>query len=470
MAHGDAGLKFINSLAQYTGADVAGSDDLTGSPLLGGDWDFEVRVGVINVNSIFIPGTSIVLALDTIAPALISLTLPTTIDLSAGATTATFSAQAQDNNGGAGVDHVTIFLDHSIYRGFAASNFEIGGSFGSGSDTFLDGIPTTANTSFSLGALTNSGVYNITKVWVYDLASNRAIYSDSQLQALGIKTSFTVTDAVAVNQTLTGTSGNDSFTSGPGNDSIDGGAGIDTVTYSGARAAYTLTRNGSTYTVHANSGSDGTDTLTNIESLKFTDMSVNLTVQAKAAAAPQADVNHVTELYVAFFNRVPDADGLAYWIDQMNAGQSLNQIAESFYSAGVTYSDMTGFSAGMSNQDFINVFYKNVLGRPDGADAGGLAYWNEQLATCHSTRSSLGLDIVYAAHNFKGDQTWGWVADLLDNKIAVAKTFAIDLGLNYNTDNDSITHGVAIAAAVTPTSTDAAIALIGLSGSEMQLG
>ena len=41
-----------------------------------------------------------------------------------------------------------------------------------------------------------------------------------------------------------------------------------------------------------------------------------------------------------------------------------------------------------------------------------------------------------------------WVADLLDNKIAVSQQFAIDWGLNYNTPENSISNGMAIAAAI----------------------
>ncbi len=76
----------------------------------------------------------------------------------------------------------------------------------------------------------------------------------------------------------------------------------------------------------------------------------------------------------------------------------------------------------------LEAFYKNVLGRPEGADAGGLAYWNGKLSSGESTRSSLANDILGSAHTFKGDATWGWVADLLDNKIAVANKIAIEWG------------------------------------------
>jgi hypothetical protein len=156
------------------------------------------------------------------------------------------------------------------------------------------------------------------------------------------------------------------------------------------------------------------------------------------------------------------AYGMSYWIDQMSAGQSITQIAEQFYAAGVKYSNLTGFSSEMSNEDFINVIYRNVLGRSDGADAGGLAYWTSQLGDGADTCGSLVKDILFSAHSYKTNQEWHWVADLLDNKIEVGKTFAITWGLSYNTPEDSISQGMAIAAAVTSTDTATAIALIGV--------
>ena len=47
LAENEAGKTLVNSLANLTGADVAASDDLTGSALFGGDWDLEYRVGDI---------------------------------------------------------------------------------------------------------------------------------------------------------------------------------------------------------------------------------------------------------------------------------------------------------------------------------------------------------------------------------------------------------------------------------------
>jgi len=53
-------------------------------------------------------------------------------------------------------------------------------------------------------------------------------------------------------------------------------------------------------------------------------------------------------------------------------------------------------------------------------------------------------------------------------KIAVANQIAIAWGLTYN--SDAYTKGVAIAAAITPTDTEAAIALVGVADGALQLG
>ncbi|WP_262690046.1 DUF4347 domain-containing protein, partial [Kordiimonas aestuarii] len=47
VAEGGDGLEFIQMLADVTGADVAASDDLTGSATRGGDWELEASVGEI---------------------------------------------------------------------------------------------------------------------------------------------------------------------------------------------------------------------------------------------------------------------------------------------------------------------------------------------------------------------------------------------------------------------------------------
>lgn len=81
-----------------------------------------------------------------------------------------------------------------------------------------------------------------------------------------------------VANTLDGGDGDDLLQGGGGDDYIDGGTGTNTAVYSGAKGSYSWTDNGDgTYTV---TGPEGTDTLTNIRYLKFSDEVVDLTTDS----------------------------------------------------------------------------------------------------------------------------------------------------------------------------------------------
>ena len=237
----------------------------------------------------------------------------------------------------------------------------------------------------------------------------------------------------------------------------------DTVTFSGPRANYFITRTSTGLSVTDKVGSDGTTSIAaGVRTLAFSDASVNLGIADKAQAMSPADLKSLIELYIAYFNRVPDANGLSYWIDQFNAGQTLEQIGQSFYTAALQYSSLTGFSATMSDSAFVALIYKNVLARST-PDQQGLDYWTTSLANGSQTRGTLIRSILSAAHGFKGDAGFGYVADLLDNKYTVASYVTVQQGLSYNSASDSIAKGMAIAAAVTSTDTSAATKVTGIS-------
>ncbi|MBU3972136.1 MAG: M10 family metallopeptidase C-terminal domain-containing protein [Alphaproteobacteria bacterium] len=71
--------------------------------------------------------------------------------------------------------------------------------------------------------------------------------------------------------TFRGNSANNRFTPNAGTDVVDGGLGTDTVVFSGARSAYTITWNGQVGTVVGNGQNV---TVTNVESLQFTDQTI----------------------------------------------------------------------------------------------------------------------------------------------------------------------------------------------------
>ncbi|RZI42459.1 DUF4214 domain-containing protein [Herbaspirillum sp. HC18] len=264
----------------------------------------------------------------------------------------------------------------------------------------------------------------------------------------------------SLKKTLTSVDGH-TFIPGEGGQAVTGTNGADTAVLFAKRGDYALSRSGAS--VVATSKADATDVvnLSGIETLKFSDFTVDTTVSGKAKSIAATDLNALIELYVAYFNRIPDGSGMAYWIDARAAGASITQIGESFYAAAIQYSTLTGYSADMTNGDFVKVVYKNVLGR-DTVDAEGYAYWTSSLANGTETRGSLINTILGSAHNFKGNAEWGRVADLLDNKLAVGKQFAIDQGLGYATPDDTISKSMAIAQAVTAIDTKAAVALIGV--------
>jgi hypothetical protein len=234
-------------------------------------------------------------------------------------------------------------------------------------------------------------------------------------------------------------------------------------TFPSPRANYTVTNTGSAYSVVDTVGSEGTASVPlAVQTLVFSDVSINLGINAKATALATADLQTLIELYIAYFNRVPDADGLSYWIDQFKAGQSLDQIGQQFYGSALQFSSLTGYTSSMSDADFLALVYKNVLGRAS-VDAQGLNYWTTSLANGSQNRGTLVRTILAAAHAYKGDATYGAVADLLDNKASVGNYFAVTLGLSYANASTSITRGMAIAAAVTSAGTSAALGLIGVS-------
>ena len=205
--------------------------------------------------------------------------------------------------------------------------------------------------------------------------------------------------------------------------------------------------------------------------LKFADVSINLAMGDIAATISSADLRSLIELYIAFFNRVPDAEGLAYWIAQRSNGVSVQQIADSFYSAGLQYSAQTGYNAAMSHADFVKVIYQNVLGR-SGSSAPSdseVNYWADRLTKGADTRSNLINTMLGAARGYATDPTWAWVTTLLDNKVSVGQYVAVDQGLTYLSATDSITKGTAIAQAVKPTSMALALALAGTNDNAFSL-
>ncbi|MCU1453057.1 MAG: hypothetical protein JWN46_1203, partial [Acidimicrobiales bacterium] len=87
---------------------------------------------------------------------------------------------------------------------------------------------------------------------------------------------------------------------------------------------------------------------------------------------PQIDP--ITRLYQAYFKRIPDTGGLGYWLKQRRSGAAgLANVSDGFAHS----KEFTSTYGPLTNADFVDLVYKNVLGRP--GDSTGVGYWVKKL-------------------------------------------------------------------------------------------
>lgn len=238
------------------------------------------------------------------------------------------------------------------------------------------------------------------------------------------------------------------------------------IRYLGSRANFSIIKNSTGFHIkdHTIVGDAAYELLPNAETrnIEFDNFWVNTQVGNNAKTISSSDLNALVELYIAFMNRVPDADGLNYWISELKRGLTLNQIAESFYSAALLYPALTGYTASMTHTDFIIKVYKNVLSRDVISSDTGVQYWAGQLSSGAQSRGQVVFNLLNSAHSFKGDPTWGWTADFLDNKLLVGKYFALEQSLSYKIATDNVSQGMEIIKRVAPTNVQTAKNYIGI--------
>lgn len=220
---------------------------------------------------------------------------------------------------------------------------------------------------------------------------------------------------------------------------VDGLAGKDTVLFSGNQSDYTVTlgRDGATI-LHRTTEQASPITLQNVEAIDFEtrgpqfEMAFDLSVFAGHASLDQETLNMFIELYVAYFNRAPDAVGLGFWASTFAEGTSLETIAALFAeqteTAALYPEDMTTFS-------FVSAVYENVLGRAP--DWDGLRFWSTALENGTVTRSGFILDLLEGA---KANLPVSADADLIERqandqaylslKTGLGAYFALELGLS----------------------------------------
>ena len=256
------------------------------------------------------------------------------------------------------------------------------------------------------------------------------------------------------------TAGNDSLTSSSDNELFDGGAGTDTVIFTGKFSNYSFTRTSTSIDLddQRTSSNDGTDTLSNIEYIQFSDQTVEeskvdivktysgnfsdykfynkgngvyqiktdsgydditglplLTFTGEATTSSFRDISAIVDikgtfdqvtgletddakmfrLYNAAFKRLPDADGLKYWIGKYTSGENDDRaVAQSFL---VSDEFAERYGSNVTNAKYVETLYVNVLGRD--YDQEGYNYWLGNLNNGTETRYELLLGFAESAEN-----------------------------------------------------------------------
>jgi hypothetical protein len=234
-----------------------------------------------------------------------------------------------------------------------------GGQDGGSSDVSLPETPVTAPPVVTTPVVTTPVVTTpvvTTPVVTTPVVTTPVVTAPSTPVGTSPSTPVTTTPAKIV-----GTAGDNVMTAPTGTAKLDGMDGLDTVVYGSARSTYTISHSGSDFIVKTASGSTST-TLSNVERLKFSDQSVALDIDGKAGEA--------FRLYQAAFDRAPDKGGLGFWINSLDQGASLQQVAEGFVNSS-EFASLYGANA--NDTQFVNALYQNVLHRAP--DAGGQDFW-----------------------------------------------------------------------------------------------
>lgn len=134
--------------------------------------------------------------------------------------------------------------------------------------------------------------------------------------------------------------------------------------------------------------------------------------------ASEAQLNTLQQLYIAYFGRPAEPAGVTYWEGRIDAGMTLDEVANSFTSA-----DEFVAKYGDDTAALVRAAYQNALGREVESEAA-LAFWVEQLESGDVTPADL-------MNSFFGTSDATDLA-VLNNRTEVAKAYTAAAGENYD--------------------------------------
>ncbi|NTW69868.1 MAG: hypothetical protein HGB23_08490 [Chlorobiaceae bacterium] len=189
---------------------------------------------------------------------------------------------------------------------------------------------------------------------------------------------------------LYGGAGSDTFSVGSGSDYIDGGTGSDKVIFTGQQANYTIVSEVNGLSVKDNTGSDGTDTLVNVESLQFSDSTLSFSAVNDTAAPTLSslsptdaatDIAITSNIVLTFSESIQRGAGLV----ELHAGSVTGTVVESYNAATSTNLAFSGttLTINPASNLVLGTDYFTTLASGAVKDYAGNSYL--QAATYHFT-------------------------------------------------------------------------------------
>ena len=162
--------------------------------------------------------------------------------------------------------------------------------------------------------------------------------------------------------------------------------------------------------------------------------------------ATSAQVDALVALYAGYFNRAPDPEGLQFWIDQIDGGREFNTIAADFAAseeATALYPYLTTPDVATPST-FITSIYQNLFNRAP--DAEGLQFWTDVLEAGSVSVADMIEAIINGAVDAPDATPPTFDATTLENKIEVGRDFAQDAANTSGFEFDAEAKSAAIAA------------------------
>ena len=177
-------------------------------------------------------------------------------------------------------------------------------------------------------------------------------------------------------------------------DVFRGGAGYDFVVYENVTGNISVTRYSDN--IHIKYGGFS-DYLYEVEEIKIGPVAIvtselvlneqHLFDSSSLSSGPlysiNVDILDVARTYQAAFGRIPDFEGMNFWIDHVESGVSVSDISEQFIRSP-EFTDLYGAIDSLTDARFIELLYQNVLGREP--DEAGYNYWVNALGNLRLAR------------------------------------------------------------------------------------